>query len=425
MQAERVIVIGAGPAGIGAALTLGNDCAVLEQAATIGGLANSIVIDGAVFDLGGHSFHTPHPDVREAVFNALDMYEQQRDARCFAFGELIPYPFQKNYRLLSNKQVVAECAAGLDADDGTDAENFEAFITHRFGRGIAKHFMLPYNRKLWGRDLKRLAADWTQERVAAPEGVKEKFDQTGGTRKPLQGDTRVAYPARGGFGEIFKALANRIPDLRYNERVTRIDARARILYTLSGHVLRWRTIVSTLPLPVLLGLIDGAPAELKAKAAQLDYLSLKLGLVVVGHPVNTDIQRIYSAEPQVAAHKIAVNHNSSEYLRRLPHHGIISEIAVGPDKPLLRTDIREWMIAGLELTGLIKDRAAIRHAEIRDVPYAYPVPSHDREAIVSEIAGWLEDAGLHSVGRFGQWAYINSDEAIHRGMLLGRTLAGR
>jgi UDP-galactopyranose mutase len=424
MTREPVIVVGAGPAGIGAALTLGSDGIVLEQGAALGGLADSLVIEGAVFDLGGHSFHTPHPEVRDLVFGSLEMYEQQRDARCFAFGELIPYPFQKNYRLLSDTQVVVECSEGLaHADDGKGAENFEAFISRRFGKGIAEHFMLPYNRKLWGRDLKRLAADWTHERVAAPEGVKEEFNRSGGARKPLQGDTRVAYPAQGGFGEIFRALARRIPDIRYRQRVMRIDARRRRLHTVGGDSFAWRHLVSTLPLPVLLGLIDGVPAELKVKAGQLDYLSLRLGLVVVDHPVDTDIQRIYSAEPHVAAHKIAVNHNSSDYLRKLPHHGIISEIAVGPDKPLPRSDIQEWMLAGLELTGLIKDRGDIRHAEIRNVEYAYPVPTHDRDAIVSEIAAWLEEAGIHSVGRFGQWAYINSDEAIHRGMLLGRKLA--
>ena len=426
MTRERIVVVGAGPAGIGAALTLGSDGIVLEQGAALGGLADSLVIQGAVFDLGGHSFHTPHPEVRDLVFSSLEMYEQQRDARCFAFGELIPYPFQKNYRRLNDAQVVAECSEGLEhADDGKGAENFEAFIVRRFGKGIAEHFMLPYNRKLWGRDLKRLAADWTHERVAAPEGVKEEFQSSGGARKPLQGDTRVAYPAKGGFGEIFKALARRIPDIRYRQRVQRIDPRTRRLHTVSGDTVPWRKVVSTLPLPILLGLIEGVPAELKVKAGQLDYLSLKLGLVVVGHPVDTGIQRIYSAEPHVAAHKIAVNHNSSDYLRALPHHGIVTEIAVGPDKPLPRSDIQEWMIAGLELTGLIKDRGEIVHAEVRDVEYAYPVPTHDRDAIVSEIGAWLEEAGIHSVGRFGQWAYVNSDEAIHRGMVLGRKLAAQ
>ena len=145
-------------------------------------VAATEVIDGAVFDFGGHSFHTPHQKVRDLVFNSLDMYEQRREARCYAYGELIPYPFQKNFRLLTNEQVVSECAEGLEAVTNGQPEHFEAFIEQRFGAGIARHFMLPYNRKLWGRDLRRLAVDWTGERVAAPEGVKERFATKGGSR---------------------------------------------------------------------------------------------------------------------------------------------------------------------------------------------------------------------------------------------------
>ena len=419
---KSVVVIGAGPAGIGAALKLKEECTVLERASSLGGLAATVIIDGAVFDFGGHSFHTPHQEVRDLVFNSLDMYEQRRDARCFAFGEFIPYPFQKNFKSLSNAQVVMECARGLETATNGQAPHFEAFIEQRFGAGISRHFMLPYNRKLWGRDLKRLAADWTGERVAAPDGVQERFETKGGKRKPLQADTLVAYPAKGGYGEIYHALARQIPDLRLNESVVRIDPRRKIAVTKSGNSYQWRYLISTLPIPILLDLIEGSPEVLRRKAAQLDCLSLKLGLVVIDHPVDTEIQRVYSAEEQIPAHKTAINHNSSDYLRSLPHHGIMAEISIGPDKSLLREDIEQWIVDSLLEMDLIHNAGEVRHVEVRDIPFAYPVPTADRDAIVGAIHQWLEDAGIYSVGRFGQWAYINSDEAIHRGMLLGEKL---
>src|SRR3972149_5928345 len=154
----NTLIIGGGAAGIGTALGLQTDYLVVERGQDWGGLSGTLEIDNAVFDLGGHSFHTPHPEVRELVFNTLAMSEQRREARCLAFGELIPYPFQKNFRQLSNSRVVEQCAEGLkDVRSGTGA-NYHEFILNRFGPGIAEHFMLPYNRKLWGRDLKGLAA---------------------------------------------------------------------------------------------------------------------------------------------------------------------------------------------------------------------------------------------------------------------------
>ena len=422
---KKAIIIGSGPTGIGAALGLENDCLVLESSNNVGGFSTSIEINGAVFDYGGHSFHTPHPEVRDLVFNSLDMYEQQRDARCLAYGDLIPYPFQKSYKQLSNKDVVEECLAGMDqTDDGKGSAHFEEFIERRFGPGISKHFMLPYNRKLWGRDLKRLASDWTGQRVAAPEGVKENFDTKGGVRKPLQGNTKVAYPAKGGFGAIWDTLGKKIENIELNKRVSRIDPKAKKLYTADGSEYAYEHLISSMPINILLELIDDSPEHLKKRAAELDNLSLKLGLVVINHPVDTDIQRVYSAEEHIPAHKTAINHNSSDYLRSLPKHGIMMEISEGPEKNLIRSDMEKWIAESLLEMKIIKSTNEIDKIVMHHAKYAYPVPTHNRDEIVAEIQQWLNENHIYSVGRFGQWAYVNSDESLHRGLVTGRTVAG-
>jgi UDP-galactopyranose mutase len=426
MTKKRNIIIGSGPTGIGTAIGLGNDCLVLEAGQEAGGFSMSIEINGAVFDYGGHSFHTPHPEVKELVYNSLDMYEQQRDARCLFQGELIPYPFQKNYRQLSDPKVVEACRIGLEqTSDGKQAPHFEQFIEERFGSGIAEHFMLPYNRKLWGRDLKRLSTDWTSQRVAAPEGEKETFDQKGGQRKPLQGDTKVAYPVKGGFGEIWKALAKKIRYLELGKQVNVIDPIKRIAYTLDGGEYSYENLVSSMPITLLLQRIEGTPERLIRRATALDNLSLRLGLVVINHPVDTDIQRIYSAEEHIAAHKTAINHNSSDYLRRLPKHGIMMEISEGPEKALIRQDMERWILDNLLEMRLIRSESEVEKIAIHEAKYAYPVPTHDRNEIVEEIQHWLNEHQIYSIGRFGQWAYINSDEALYRGLVLGQSLAGK
>jgi UDP-galactopyranose mutase len=422
---KKALIIGSGPTGIGTALGLENDCLVLESSNNIGGFSMSIDINGAMFDYGGHSFHTPHPEVREIVFNALEMSEQKRDARCLSYGDIIPYPFQKNYRSLSDEQVIKECLEGMDkADDGKGSLHFEEFIERRFGPGIAKHFMLPYNRKLWGRDLKRLATDWTGQRVAAPEGVKENFDSQGGARKPLQSDTTVAYPAKGGFGEIWNALGKRITNIELNKSVVRVDVDNKVVYTNDGQSYHYDHLVSTMPVNILLKLIDKTPQRLHDRASELDNLSLKLGLVVINHPVDTEIQRIYSAEEHIAPHKTAVNHNSSDYLRDLPKHGIMMEISEGPEKTLIRKDMEKWLIDNLLEMKLIKSQAEVEKIVMHEAKYAYPVPTHNRDEIVAEIQDWLNEYKIYSVGRFGQWAYINSDESFYRGLITGKTIAG-
>ena len=424
---RKNIVIGAGPAGIGVGLSLGKDCKILEKSATVGGFSRSIEIKGAVFDFGGHSFHTPHPEVRDLVYNALDMYTQKRNAKCYSHGQIIPYPFQKNFRLLNDKTVVKECVEGLDTLptnlDKKDFDNFEDFILKRFGEGISKHFMLPYNRKLWGRDLKRMAADWTSERVAAPEGIKEKFDLTGGKRKPLQADTKVGYPAKGGFGEIYKAIGKQLKDVEFNKTVVKVDPKTKIAYTSDGQSYDYEHLVSSIPIVDFLKIVEGVPQRLFDLTAELDYLSMILGLVVINHPVDTDIQRFYAADPKIASHKTAINHNSSDYLRSLPAHGIMMEISDGPEKTLYRNDMKEWIVDSLLMLGAIEDKAEVEEVQIHNVKYSYPVPTKNRNSIMKEIKDWLMEHNIFTVGRFGEWAYINSDKAIFRGLELGKYIA--
>ena len=127
--------------------------------------------------------------------------------------------------------------------------------------------MKPYNRKLWGDPLARLSASWTAERVAAPAGIAERFDTQGGQRRPLHDDTLVAYPSQGGFGEIFVALARRLPRLVLGCAVVAIDPRARTVDARDGRRFGYGELVSTLPLPRLLACIQGVPPALLRRRA--------------------------------------------------------------------------------------------------------------------------------------------------------------
>lgn len=422
-QPEKTIVIGAGPAGIAAGLALGKEGIVLDRRENPAGLSGTMYLDGAVLDFGGHSFHTPHREVRDLVFEAVEMYEQRREARCFVRGKLIRYPFQRHFGEVGDSQLTSECADGLKNQNAQPAGNFEEYLTQKFGGGISRHFLLPYNRKLWRGDLRRMTADWASERVASSDGKPETFASAGGNRKPLQTDSTVAYPARGGFGEIMVALAQRLTDLRLQSEVAEVKPQSREVVLAGGRVLPWRHLISTMPLDRLMALIADCPQEMLEDARCLEKLSLSLVLVVIGHPVDTEIQRVYSADPEMPAHKVAVNHNSSPYLRSLPQHGVVAEVSYSGEQSLAEQPLQDQVIEGLQTMGIIRSRDEVRTSRVVHLPYGYPVPTHDRSEIVQRLKSWLEKRGIFTVGRFGEWAYINSDEAIKRGLELGRRVA--
>lgn len=421
----ETIVIGAGPAGLGAALALGDSATLLESRETVGGFCGSLMLDGAIFDLGGHSFTTPHPAIRRLVFDALEMEEQKRDAWCWLNGEWVRYPFQQHFSELADSDSRRACQLGLESAGGwRDAANFDEYLDHRFGNGISELFMRPYNKKLWGADLTRLDIDWVVERVAAPLGSVEDC-VSNGQRLPLTKEAVVAYPVKGGYGEIFKALAQNVADLRLGHHVASIDPRTSTLRTAKGETASWRRLISTLPLPALLRLIPNVPAAISSAVATLEALPITLVMLVLKGQHHTLRQRIYCPDEQIIGHKIVLNHNSSRWLRGLPCHGV--QVELSESNPLSRTtDLKELVnevLAGLLRMAVIPSLDQVRRTKVLQITHGYPVPTHSRTNAVTLAQRWLGEHGIYTIGRFGEWAYINSDEALYRGHSLGTKLA--
>jgi protoporphyrinogen oxidase len=421
---SELLIIGAGPAGLALARHYSGKKRVLEREGEVGGLCRSFEIGGGVFDIGGHSFHTPHPDVDHFVRTLMkeNWSVQPRDARVYFNGELIPYPFQQNFEKLSDINVIEECRRAVRSDPH-DAANFEEWIVARFGAGVATHFMLPYNRKLWARDLRKMSWEWTIERVADPTKGNSAV-MGGGKRKPLQSDSRVGYPARGGFVEIYKTMAKGCGPIELNCDVSRVDPDGKSLECRDGRVWQWKLLASTMPAPLLLKSMPGTPLGLLERADQLDAVALRVLMILVAQPLPNAPQRIYVSHSTIPPHKVAFNHTSSQSLRRKPVHAIMCEVSHSAEKPLpsdgdLEFATTEWLID----TGLVASRGDIAQVVHFDAKFGYPVYTHDRAAIMGEIRAFLKARDIYTFGRFGAWEYINSDECIRQGIELARALS--
>jgi protoporphyrinogen oxidase len=422
----NTLVIGGGPAGLAFAYRYGRGALVLERSREVGGLSRTIEIDDGVFDLGGHSFHTPHPEVRDLVHSLLNgaLHEQARDARVWVSGQLVPYPFQQHFGLLHDTSIVEECR-GHQVDAALVARSacFEEWIVRRFGNGVARHFMIPYNSKLWAFDLADMSCEWIAERVATAMPAARPSAGAAPVRRPLQSDSRIAYPAHGGFGAIFDALAARCEHIELGEEVVRIDGSSRRVHTRSGRTWPWDRIVSTMPLPRLLACLDDCPDGILEQASRLQAVSLKI-LLILARLRDRDVpQRVYLADPAIPPHKVAFNHTSSPNLAGRRNHAIMCEVSYSsrkparPDSELLNETV-DWLVA----SRFIESAESVVTQSVVDVPYGYPIPTHARAEAVSRIKRYLEGLRIHSIGRFGSWDYANSDECIRQGLDLGGQL---
>jgi hypothetical protein len=102
----------------------------------------------------------------------------------------------------------------------------------------------------------------------------------------------------------------------------------------------------------------------------------------------------------------------------------MTETAYSDTRPVAREGLKERVEAALRASGVVSGRPAVASIHLEEIPYAYPVPTSDRDAALAVIQPWLMDHGILSRGRFGAWRYEigNMDHAVKMGIDAARAL---
>ena len=298
-----------------------------------------------------------------------------------------------------------------------EARNFEDFIYHVWGAGIAKHFAIPYNQKLWAVPLNEMETSWLGGRVPLPnleemiEGALEPV------AKPMGPNARFGYPLEGGFQRLMDGFLPHLKgDLRLNAKVSAVSPSNHRVTLEDGSQYTYKSLVSTLPLPELVKLIDDAPDDVRVAAEDLRHVSVRCVNIGIGRAQVTDKHWIYYPEDSVF-HRIFVQGNASPHCNPPGGFGITCEITYSAYKPLpCEGDaLIQRCIKDCIKVGIINANDEIWAANQVDMPYAYVIYDHARLQNVSVIRSWLEEQDIVLSGRYSEWEYYNSDHAFIAG----------
>lgn len=426
-----IVIIGAGPAGVSAAYHLADaeETVVLEAAAEPGGLCRSFELGNAVFDFGGHAFFTRHDYVRELATQhcASGIYTQPRKAWVYSHGTFLPYPFQSRLYGLP-AEVVEDCLVGLceaARSAGTEPANLADWIHRSFGPGIAKHFLTPYNEKLWAYPLTEISPEWSSDRIVTPKIraiVRGALSSADFNDFP---NATVSYPAQGGFFGLYRGMANRVEDGIRQATVVRVDTARRAVYTHDGQRFDYDVLVSTMPLDRLVAITEGLDSCCASAAATLRWNSLYLVNLVFERRAVTDMHRIYSADPAVPFHKLVCNSNSSAWLKQNTCFGIQAEVSFSEHKAVRLAGLERRVLKSVTEMGIVTTDDRVTHSDVVTVPYAYPVYTARTHAAREHLLDSLREFGILCAGRFGEWQYINSDDAIMAGRHRAEEIIGK
>jgi UDP-galactopyranose mutase len=298
------------------------------------------------------------------------------------------------------------------------AQNFEQFIYSVWGSGVAKHFALPYNRKLWAVPLTEMETSWLGGRVPLPNLTEMIEGALRPVAKPMGPNARFGYPLKGGFQALVEGFLPHLRgELKLNARVTRITPSEHEVTLADGSTYRYEQLISTMPLPVLIRVIgDEAPPRIRVAAAALRHVSVRCVNLGVGRPKVTDKHWIYYPGDSVF-HRIFVQGNASEHVNAHGGFGLTCEITYSAHKPLPceGDELIDLCIADCVRVGLLRADDQIIARNQVDMPYAYVVYDHTRAENVEVIRRWLGLQDIHLAGRYGEWEYYNSDHAFLAG----------
>src|SRR5215218_6181438 len=442
----KIVIIGAGPTGLGAAYRLKElgykNFHMYERSGHLGGLASSFTDEqGFTWDIGGHVMFS-HYKYYDECFDKLmgkDYQENMRECWVRMFDSWVPYPFQNNIRHLP-KEVTYECLAGLvkaqARGDHKSATNFREFIDKVFGEGIAKHFMLPYNFKVWAHPAEMMNKEWIGERVAVLDVNRAIKNVVLGTDDFGWGpNNQFKFPLYGGTGEFYRRFGPAIGEEHYtlNKTVDFINIAKKEVRFKDGEIVKYDRLITAMPLDKLCNdVINGEmPREIKKAAASLKHSGGYMVGVGIKQPCPSTKSWMYFPEDNCPFYRVTYLSNYSPYMTpdKDRYYSLLTETSYSEFKPVDGSRIVDDTITGLVNAGLLtdEDRKDVCDTWVYDAKYSYPTPSVERDGILSEVIPYLERHDIYSRGRFGMWKYevSNTDHTLMQGVeLVNRLLLG-
>ncbi|HUY13307.1 MAG TPA: FAD-dependent oxidoreductase [Terriglobia bacterium] len=436
MIEQKIVIIGAGPTGLGAGYRLhevGHENWVLyEKSDDVGGHATSHVdAQGFLWDEGGHVIFSHYPYFDRLVDQMLagEVHERVRESWILTQDFWVPYPFQNNLRYLP-KPLQVSCLLGAAKaaanSKSQESKNFRDWTLATFGEGIAETFMFPYNSKVWTTPLEQMSKSWIAERVAVVdfkrllENVLYERDDVG-----WGPNSKFKFPLHGGTGEIYRRIARSFAGrVKTGKRLVEVDTARRTVSFADGSGDTYDVLISTAPLDLLAQMLNPADGKLLEAAADLHHNNLLVLGIGLRKKIETSNCWTYFTDGDVPCYRSTHFSHYSPF--NVPdgdtehYSSLMCEMSfrVGESPDPERT--LDQMLASLIRAKVLEesDRNRVVSRYHRAVPYSYPIPTLGRDRALSILQPALMNLGIYSRGRFGAWRYEigNMDHSVMMGV---------
>lgn len=338
MKKKKVIIIGAGPAGLTAGYELlkkskNYEVIILEASPYTGGISRTVCHKGNRMDIGGHRFFSKDQKVldfwneimplqgapalddkilkREKNLNPngpdpekedVVMLKRERVSRIYYLNKFFDYPISLKFQTIKNLGLLRTITSGFSYLKSSifkkKETSLENFYINRFGKKLYSMFFEDYTEKLWGRHPSNISADWGSQRVKGLSITKVLKDAITKALHitPKKVETSLIeeffYP-KYGPGQLWETAALKFQELGgtiyYNHSVEKITMKNNKIISVTcktenkNITIKGDIFLSSMPLKDLIENIDGerVPRPIYKIATNLPYRDfITVGILV-------------------------------------------------------------------------------------------------------------------------------------------------
>lgn len=416
------LVLGAGVSAISLPIFSDKKYSFIEKEKKIGGLCRSFKFDEVNFDIGPHIVFSKHPEVLRFMRTITPMKRLKRSNQILFKKKFVKYPFENNLFRLSKLDKDYCLNTFLDNPyKNYEPKNMLSFFLKNFGEGITRLYLEPYNKKIWKFDPSMMDLQMVN-RIPKPPDTDIINSYKGIKSEGYKHQLYFYYPKKGGIESMVNSLVKKgsdnIENIFLNQKIMKISKNRNVFNVETDkEKFQSNNLISTIPMNKLIECLNfKVPKHVKEASNNLLSNSIYITMIKLKRDNLKKNFTITIPDPNIIFHRLNKLNFINDEIKNSKYTYLMVEITFREN---IKYDnimkLNKRVIDDLETLDLIEKKNVIRvkTLQFKDAYVIYDL--HHRKN-VDTIEKYLKSINIHTLGRFGKFKYINSDQAIYETM---------
>lgn len=422
---SNIAILGTGMAGFGAAYQLhaeGITPVMYDKNSYHGGHTASFRSDsGFLFDMGPHISFTKDTRIQNLFADSVDQHYEtvQINLNNYWRGYWPQHPVQLHLHGLPEDIIVKVITDFVEERQAPEhpVKNYADWLLASFGRTFADLFPMQYTRKYHLTTAENMSTDWLGPRIYRPSLEEVLRGALSPSAPHVHYITHFRYPSNGGFVSYLKRFVP-LGNLKLDHELVSIHPRTRHLTFSNGHIAHYDALISSVPLPELIRMIDGTPKDILEASRRLACSTCVLVNIGVNREDLSQAHMTYFYDEDICFTRLCFPHMLSTNNAPNGCGNIQAEIYFSEKYKPLTGSPDDWItpvINDLRRCGILREEDRVLFSKAMLLRYANIIFDLDRASALQTVHGYLDDLGIAYCGRYGDWGYMWTDESFKSG----------